>query len=199
VIAARERPAPTGAITAWTPQPVAIVLAVALVAGYAYALRHAETSLPRWRIAVFGLGVALLVWTSGGFLAVYAGSLYWVWTTQTLLLWLVVPILILSGHPVQLARGLPGAAAPIDRVLRNPICRVIGNPLVGPALVPVLSFVLFFGPLPEWTARATWFAWLLQLGLLRRPSRSACHLRLAASNWSSTRYQVWCSGCATAW
>ena len=166
MIAALERPAPSSAITEWTPQPIAIVLAVALAAGYVYALRRAEASLPRWRIAVFGLGIAVLVWTSCGFLAGYANSLYWVWTTQTLLLWLVVPILILSGHPVQLARQLPAVGAHVDTVLRNPICRVIGNPLVGPALVPVLSFVFFFGPLPEWAARATWFAWLLQLALL---------------------------------
>jgi cytochrome c oxidase assembly factor CtaG len=166
VIAALERPAPAGAVTAWTTQPMAIVLAVAIVAGYVYALRRAPTPVPTWRIALFGLGAALLVWTSCGFLAVYADSLYWAWTTQTLLLWLVVPILILSGHPVQLARQLPAATARIDRVLHTPICRVIGNPLVGPALVPLLSFVLFFGPVPEWTARSTWFAWLLQLLLL---------------------------------
>jgi cytochrome c oxidase assembly factor CtaG len=166
VIAALDRPAPGGAITAWAPQPVAIVVAGAIVAGYVVALRRAATPLPRWRIAVFGLGVALLAWVSCGFLEVYADSLYWVWTAQTLLLWLVVPILILGGHPVQLARQLPAAGARIDRALRNPICRVVGNPLVAPALVPVLSFVLFFGPVPEWAARFAWFAWLLQLALL---------------------------------
>ena len=166
MIAALERPTPADGLTAWAPQPAAIVLAALLVAGYAYALRRTGRSLPRWRIAVFGVGVALLTWTTCGFPAAYADSLYWVWTTQTLLLWLVVPILILSGHPVQLARQLPGAAARIDRVLGTTFCRVIGNPLVGPALVPVLSFVLFFGPVPEWSARFTWFAWLLQLALL---------------------------------
>jgi cytochrome c oxidase assembly factor CtaG len=166
VIAALERPAPGSAVAAWTPQPLAIVVAVALVVGYLYTLRRAEPSLPRWRIAVFGLGIALFVWTTCGFLAVYADSLYWVWTTQTLLVWLAVPILILSGHPVQHARQLPAMSAHIDRMLHHPICRVIGNPLVGPALVPLLSFVLFFGPVPEWAARFTWFAWLLHIALL---------------------------------
>ena len=42
----------------------------------------------------------------------------------------------------------------------------MANPLVGPALVPALSFVLFFGPVPEWAVRADWFGWLLQLALL---------------------------------
>jgi putative membrane protein len=166
VIAALERPAPSSALTAWTPQPVAIVLAVLLVAGYAYALRRCDTSVPRWRVGIFGLGVLLLTWTTCGFLAVYADSLYWAWATQTLLLWLVAPILILSGHPVQLARQLPTAGARVDRALGSRAGRLIGNPLVGPALVPVLSFVLFFGPVPDWAARFTGFAWLLQLVLL---------------------------------
>jgi putative membrane protein len=166
VIAALDQPGPTSALTAWTPQPIAIVLTVVLVAGYVYTLRRAEMSLARWRMVVFGSGVTLLGWTSCGFLAVYADSLYWVWTTQTLLLWLVVPILILSGHLVQLARQLPAATARIDRMLGTRVCRVIGNPLVGPALVPVLSFVLFFGPVPGWTARSTLLAWLLQAVLL---------------------------------
>ena len=166
MIAALERPAPASAVTAWTPQPAAIVLTVLLVAGYAYALRRSSTPVRRWRVAVFGLGVLLLTWTTCGFLAVYADSLYWVWTTQTLLLWLFVPILVLSGHPVQLARQLPKAGPRVDRILGSRAGRLIGNPLVGPALVPVLSFVLFFGPVPDWTARSTWFAWLLQLVLL---------------------------------
>jgi cytochrome c oxidase assembly factor CtaG len=166
VIAALDRPTPASAVTAWAPQPIAIVLAVALVAGYLVAVRRTTASPARWRVAVFALGVALLVWSSCGFPAAYADSLYWVWTTQTLLLWLVVPILVLSGHPVQVARQLPRVGTHIDRVLRNPVCRVVGNPIVGPALVPILSFALFFGPIPEWSARFTWFAWLLQLAVL---------------------------------
>jgi cytochrome c oxidase assembly factor CtaG len=166
MIAALDRPAPADGIAAWTGQPLAPAVAVALVLGYWYGLRRAGTALPRWRVAVFGLGIGLLLWTSCGFLAVYADSLYWAWTTQTLLLWLVVPILVLSGHPVQLARRLPSAGPRVARVLGSPPCRVIANPLVGPALVPVLSFVLFFGPVPEWTARFTWFAWLLQIAVL---------------------------------
>jgi cytochrome c oxidase assembly factor CtaG len=166
VIAALERPSPASGITAWTPQPVAIAVLALLVVGYVVLLRRAGARLPRWRIGVWALGVALLAWASCGFLGVYAGALYWVWTTQTLILWLVVPILVLSGHPVQLARRLPRTGPRIDRILRSRFCRVVANPLVGPALVPLLSFVLFFGPLPDWTARAEWFGWLLQVALL---------------------------------
>ncbi|MDT4917478.1 MAG: hypothetical protein QOH89_2178 [Pseudonocardiales bacterium] len=166
MIAALDRPTPASGITAWTAQPIAIVLLVLLAAGYFGLLRRTPGATPRWRVGVFGLGLALLAWTSCGFPAVYADALYWVWTTQTLVLWLVVPILILSGHPVQLARRLPGSGPRIDRILRSRFCRVVANPLVGPALVPLLSFVLFFGPVPEWAVRADWFSWLFQLALL---------------------------------
>ena len=44
--------------------------------------------------------------------------------------------------------------------------RVLANPLVGPALVPVLSAILFFGPVPEWAVRSDAVAWLLQLVLV---------------------------------
>lgn len=164
-----ERPSPSGVLTQWTPQPVAIVVAVLLVAAYAVGLRRlGGRPWPAWRTSLFGLGVVLLVWAGCGFLQVYSDSLYWVWTSQTLILWLVVPILILSGHPVQLARATASGAGRrrIDRVLRSRACRVIANPLVGPALVPLLSFVLFFGPLPEWTVRSTAVDWLVQLGVL---------------------------------
>jgi cytochrome c oxidase assembly factor CtaG len=160
------QPAPSSAVTAWTPQPVAITIALLLVVGYVAALRRVGGAWPRWRTAVFGLGTLLLVWTSCGFFGVYADSLYWAWTTRALLLWLLVPILILAGHPVQLARQLPRLREGIDRVLNSRLCRVVANPLVGPALVPVLSFVLFFGPVPEWAVRFTWFDWLLQFALL---------------------------------
>jgi putative membrane protein len=115
---------------------------------------------------LFTLGLILLVWASCGFLQVYADSLYWVWTTQTLILWLVVPIVVLSGHPVQLARAAAGPDSRIERFLRSPAVKVVGNPLVGPALVPVLSGLLFFGPLPRWAIASAPAGWGIQLALL---------------------------------
>lgn len=165
VILGLDRPTPSTALTQWTMQPLGIALAVLLVAGYVAGLRRVGRRWPAWRVGVFGAGVLLLVWTSCGFLQVYNTSLYWMWTTQTLLLWLVVPILVLSGHPVQLARAA-GRSRGIDRALRSRWCRVIANPVVGPGLVPVLSFALFFGPLPAWTIEHRPVGWLLQLALL---------------------------------
>jgi cytochrome c oxidase assembly factor CtaG len=163
---ALDRPAPSGVLTQWTVQPVAIALALLLVAGYVTRLRRLDRPWPAWRTATFGFGVLVLAWTSCGVLQVYGDSLYWAWTTQTLVLWLVVPILVLSGHPVQLARATASRESRLDRVLRSRWCRVIANPLVGPALVPLLSFVLFFGPLPGWTIEWRPLGWVVQLALL---------------------------------
>jgi cytochrome c oxidase assembly factor CtaG len=169
VVTALARPAPSGVLTQWTPQPVAIAVAILLAVIYGVGLRRVRRTRvqwPAWRVAVFALGLVSLVWASCGFLQVYARSLYWVWTTQTLVLWLVVPILVLLGHPVQLARAVGPGADVVRRFLASRVCRTVGNPLVGPALVPLLSGVLFFGPVPEWTARSAVFGWFLQLTLL---------------------------------
>lgn len=160
-----DKPAPAALLTAWTPQPVVIALALGLAAGYARGLRRGRYPIPRWRIGVFALGLLLLLWGGCGFAQVYARSLYWVWTSQTLLLWLVVPIIVLTGQPIQLARA-NAAGGWVDRALQSRFCRVVANPLVGPALVPLLSGALFFGPVPEWAARWTAAGWLLQIVVL---------------------------------
>jgi putative membrane protein len=169
VIAALDRPEPSVLLTHWTVQPVAIAVAVLLAANYVRGirvLRARDRSWPAWRAAVFALGLLVLVWATCGFPQVYSDSLYWVWTTQTLTLWLVVPILVLSGHPVQLARAVAGADSRLVRLLRSRFARVVGNPLVGPALVPLLSGVLFFGPLPKWAISSAPAGWVLHLTLL---------------------------------
>jgi cytochrome c oxidase assembly factor CtaG len=163
---ALHRLEPAAVLTQWTLQPLAIVLATLLLGTYLYGLRRAQRRWPRWRISVFAIGFVLFIWSTCGVLEVYRDSLYWVWTAQTLVLWLVVPIMMLSGHPVQLALALHGPDSAVARVLRSRFCRVIANPLVGPALVPLLSAVLFFGPLPAWTIKWDAAGWLFEIALL---------------------------------
>ena len=164
-MAALESPTVATLFTQWTLQPVALIVVAALLITYLRNVRRLAQPWPAGRTAVFAAGLVLLVWASCGFPQVYGSSLYWVWTTQTLTLWLVVPILVMSGHPVQLARGASGART-VDRLLQSRFCRVIANPLVGPGLVPVLSAVLFFGPLAGWAIRWPPVGELLQLALL---------------------------------
>jgi cytochrome c oxidase assembly factor CtaG len=154
--------------TEWSAQPVGIALAAVLTVGYVIGLRRLAGSGRRWpagRTATFAFGLLLLVWTSCGFPAAYDTSLYWVWAARVLVLWLIVPIIVLSGHPVQLARAARISGS-VDRLLRSRPARFVANPLVGPALVPILSAVLFFGPLAGWALEFPPVSWLIDLLLL---------------------------------
>ncbi len=166
---ALARPELGAAFTAWTVQPLVIAVVVALGVCYARGVHRVNaTARTRWsrgRSVTFGVGLALLLWAGTGFWQVYSRSLFWVWTSQTLMLWLLVPIVLLWGHPLQLARAL-GRDGRMDRLLRSRPARVVSNPLVGPALVPILSFALFFGPLPGWAIATPAVGWPLQLLLV---------------------------------
>lgn len=163
---ALDRPSPAAVFSQWTVQPVAILVVVLLAVAYVRAVRRLDRPWPRRRMVIFGLGLAALTWTTCGFPQVYARSLYWVWTTQTLVLWLAVPIIVLWGQPVQLARAVAGPNSRLEAVLRTRAVRIVSNPLVGPALVPLLSGALFFGPLPRWAISSAPAGWLLHLVLL---------------------------------
>ena len=161
------RPTPATLVTAWQVQPVLIAVIVVLGLGYLVGLRRLRRTGHRWsagRCATFALGLLTLLWAGCGFPARYDSSLYWVWTSRVLLIWLVLPIVVLSGHPIQLARAA-GSSGTIDRLLRGRFARIVANPLVGPALVPVLSAVLFFGPVAGWSIAFPAAGWVLDVAL----------------------------------
>lgn len=163
-------PAPSVAVvfTSWTWQPVAAAAVLLLAAWYAHALRRVRRTGGRWplrRSVSFALGLALTVWLTCGFAQVYAPVLYSVWTAQVLALWLLVPAVLLSGRPLSLARASGGGQL-ADRILDLPGLRTLHNPLVAPALVPLLSIVLFFGPLPAWATYSPAAGWLVQAVLV---------------------------------
>jgi len=159
--AALPKPSFGGLLTQWSFEPIAVVAAVALAFWYFRAVR-ATDAWPIRRSIGFAAGLVLLVWSACGFLEVYRRAQFWVWTTQALVLWLAVPLVLLAGRPVHLAMQRSGPDSRLMRALRSPVCKVLANPLVGPALVPLLSAVLFFGPLPGWATDSDAVAWLLQ-------------------------------------
>lgn len=162
-------PAFTGLVTAWTWQPVAIAAVVLLAGWYVRLVRRLRQSGKDWPVrhsVSFAVGLAALVWTTCGFAGAYLDSMFSVWTAQQLGLLLVVPYLVLLGRPLQLARGVTGENGLVARFLRSGVVRVLGNPLIGPALVPLLSVVLFFGPLPAWAIDVRLFGWVEQLVLV---------------------------------
>lgn len=152
--------------TQWTLQPVAVLAVLALAVAYAYGVHRLDGPWSRGRCAVFALGLAMLLWATCGMPAVYAPSLFWVWTTQLLGLWLVVPIALLFGHPIQLAKAVAGSGGLPDRILASRPVRIVSNPFLSPALVPILSFGIFFGPMPGWAIGTPVVGWVLQLALV---------------------------------
>ncbi|TAM91808.1 MAG: cytochrome c oxidase assembly protein [Jatrophihabitans sp.] len=164
-----QAPSLSGLITQWTWQPVAIAAALVLGGWYWRGVRTlGRRGVPwtPWRPVAFGLALAVWVWSSCGFLEVYAGSLYWIWTTQVLTVWILVPTVLLAARPLQLAVTLGGPQGRISRFLGGRFVRAFHNPLLGPALVPVAAAGLFFGPLPRWTVQWPAAGWGLQLVLV---------------------------------
>jgi cytochrome c oxidase assembly factor CtaG len=139
-------------------QPLAILAAVLLVAWYLRAARR--HGVGTGQVATFGLGLAALVWATCGFAGVYVDDLFYVWVSQALGLLLIVPYLLLAGGTLELADR------PARRFLATRFARTLANPLVGPALVPLLSLVLFFGPVPRWAIETPAVGWVLQLVLV---------------------------------
>jgi cytochrome c oxidase assembly factor CtaG len=160
--AALARPSVLGLADAWTVQPVALVAAVLALAWYLRGVRRVG-GWPAGRTAGFVVGVAVFVWSTSGFAQVYAPALFWVFTSQMLILLLVVPVALMAGQPVTLARSVHGPDATLVRITRSGVGRLFANPLVGPALIPVLSGGLFFGPLPRWALDSTALGWTLPL------------------------------------
>ena len=151
-----------GLLTAWTLQPVAIVLAVVAVAWYGRAVARTP-DWPKRRTFAFGVGAALFVWTTCGFLELYGHTLFWVWTVQALVLLLVVPVLVMAGQPLELARR---RGARLGRLPDTRVGQVFTSAVVGPLLVPLATSVLVFGPLAGWAVAHPPVEWVTQLGVL---------------------------------
>lgn len=155
------------AFTAWQPDPAGLVVAVALVAGYLWLLRRAWRLGHHWplhRTLIFliaGVGT-LLVGTAGSF-GVYANELFWVYAVQMLLLLLIAPVFLAFGRPLTLLR-LRSVGTP-PREASRWITR-LSHPLIGPALVPICTFLVFFTGLFNASLRSSAVAAAVHLGLL---------------------------------
>jgi cytochrome c oxidase assembly factor CtaG len=168
VSSALPAPGAAAVVTQWSLQPVSLVVVAGLAWWYLRAVRRVRARGGEWKRrhgCYFGLGLLALAWTSNGFLQAYLDSLYAVWTSQVLVLWLLVPGILLTGQPVRLAladkpHGL------VRRFLNTRLARLLSNPLVSPALVPILSVGLFFGPVPTVAVTVPVLGWLLQGALV---------------------------------
>lgn len=164
-------PAPTvsGLVSHWSVQPVAIIGLAALVIWYWRTVRVHRGEGNPWptsRVVTFGIGIVLALWTTCGFPQAYGRSAFWIWTSQQLGLLLILPAVILGGGPLELARLRGGPDGRVQRFVDSGPIRALANPLIGPALIPLASVVLFFGPVPGWAIDVQPVGWVLQVLVL---------------------------------
>lgn len=160
---------PASVVTDWRADYITAAVGALVLIGYVRTrlkARRDRISWPVRRDVVFGVGMLAVAWTSCGFPEARSGQLMWVWTTQQLVLLLIVPVIVLSGQPVALVRAVSGAGSWLLRALRSGPLAILGHPLIGPLLVPLICFLLFFSGLGEAAAQSVIVAGLLHLALL---------------------------------
>ena len=148
------------------PDWFGLLVGVAVVVGYVVLRRRLTEPWTRGRDVLFTIGMVLWFYAVAGFPQARSGQLMWVWTTQQLLLFLIVPIFVVAGQPLALLRRTRGERSLVLRAFTSPPVRVVGNPLIGPLLVPVVCFALFFTPIGNIAASGVVAGGLLHLLLL---------------------------------
>ncbi|GAB3918030.1 hypothetical protein GCM10011575_42510 [Microlunatus endophyticus] len=121
-------------VSSWSWRPGWIVVAVLLAAGYALALwwcrRAGRQSVGLAPAITFFSALLLLVLTVCSAFDTYSMALFWVHMIEHLLLIMVVPALLVLGHPLTLLRNAIGAKA-VDRGMSVWPVAVLTHPLVG--------------------------------------------------------------------
>jgi putative membrane protein len=153
----------SSAVGSWRLTP-GVALAAVLGGGYAFGVRAVHRRQERWpvgRIVIFSVGLLVLLVASAGWLQTWSRSLLWVYTAQVLLLLLLVPLLLVFGRPLTLARTVRRDSRPLPAPLR-----ALSSPIVGPALIPIVTGAVFFTPLLDESMRHVAVGWLIRFALV---------------------------------
>jgi putative copper resistance protein D len=148
--------------TTWHVEPGWLVVAVLLLAGYLVGRRRAggASTVPAWRVACFVAGVTLMWVCVASAIGGYAMAVFWMHMVLHLLLIMVVPALIVLGHPltvlVEAVRG--PARARVQRVLRSWPVTALTHHVTG---VLIYSVVIVYTHLSGFMDRMAEHAWLM--------------------------------------
>jgi cytochrome c oxidase assembly factor CtaG/putative copper export protein len=144
-----DPPSAATLVAAWRPDVVLVTLAVVLALGYGRWLRRVE-GWPVGRSAAWFSGCAVLVLASSSGLGRYADALFSAHVAEHMLISVVVPVLLVLGGPVTLARrALPDDCDARDRLealLDAPALRLLAHPGIAAVLVVGSPFLLYLTP-----------------------------------------------------
>jgi putative copper resistance protein D len=149
-------------LTAWN-----IDLLWAVAAGFGvffylvgvWRLRRRGDEWPLYRTVMWVLGLALLVWVTGGVINVYQDYLFSMHMVGHMLLTMAIPVLLVAGAPVTLAArairkrddGTRGGREWILWAVHSPVARVLTNPFVAAGLFIGSLWVFYYTDLFRWS------------------------------------------------
>lgn len=122
-------------------------------------LRRRGDAWPVHRTVMWLVGLALLVWVTGGVVNVYQDYLFSMHMVGHMLLTMAIPILLVVGSPVTLAArairkrtdGTRGGREWILWAVHSPFARVITNPFVAAGLFVGSLWVFYYTDLFRWS------------------------------------------------
>jgi cytochrome c oxidase assembly factor CtaG len=142
-------------LSTWSGDPLPWIGTVLAITLYLAAVRivdraHPATPVPRWRIAAWLAGVAVVALALVSAVHIYAGSLFTVHMVQHLLLAMVAPPLLAIGAPMTLT--LRAASPNVRRSVLLPVLhswpvKAISWPPVGWTFFAVVMWATHFSPL----------------------------------------------------
>jgi putative membrane protein len=134
----------------WALDPT-IAAGLALTAALYLAAARRARRWPAWRVGAFLAGLVTVAVALQSGLDTWSDRLLSVHMLQHLVLTLVAPPLLALGAPLVLAlratRGEPRQA--LERVLRSPVARALGNPAVGVVVFATVTLGTHLTPLYE--------------------------------------------------
>jgi putative copper resistance protein D len=153
---------PLGWLTSWNIDLLWAVAAGFGVFFYAmgvWRLRRRGDAWPVYRTVLWMIGLALLVWVTGGAINVYQDYLFSVHMVGHMLLTMAVPLMLVAGAPVTLAArairkredGTRGGREWILWAVHSPVARVLTNPFVAAGLFIGSLWVFYYTDLFRWS------------------------------------------------
>lgn len=150
-------------VTTWDLHLGWLIAAVVLLVGYllAWSAAGSASTVRTWRVASFVIGVVLLWATVSSAIGGYAMALFWMHMVMHLMLIMVVPALLVLGHPLTvLAEGGPPV---VGRVLRSRPVHVLTHQVTGFLVYTVVIVGTHLTGFMDAMAQHGWLMWAEQI------------------------------------